>query len=561
MGFDFLDFGFPKSGTDWKSINGKPFITVSAKGRSNGLSTKINDGADFGPDTMLNATSPSQTGPPYTQTTGINEAISYAGSQGLEKIVFGEGTFYTNYYISNPYSNMVFIGQGIHKTIITNYSPGSYFPTLIGGDTTNIQVEGMDIIANASGATSADIGLNLSGNGNKHIIYKSCYFSSPGAQVGFVTAGALTGTTPYNGGANLDMPYDISFVDCIFDGKNPYATSPNFGSVMGVDIKFINCLFTSTESLTTTNPIVSYGLSRPNYDGPHYFIGCTFDTPQIYLKIEQGYAATVLGCTFLNGTTINSYENIDYSTYEAPDIGIKIIGNEFSVSSSNGGNIALTNAKGEQSVIITGNHFINTSTSVSQQNPQCNPVGIILYYAGPITGIEITNNTFDNMGQAIWLDGNATTVGQISHNIFNQSLSTTGTTSSAIYFYSGGTGNYIIKDNYNNGYSSFFNGGGSSITFRHINENNYGTGLPYVPSTPTVPASGTAQQNTNQYAVNVYLYGGTVTEIQITKNGTAYTVFSNASGLALSGQVYKLNPNDSITITYTTAPTWEWLSD
>ena len=61
--------------------------------------------------------------------------------------------------------------------------------------------------------------------------------------------------------------------------------------------------------------------------------------------------------------------------------------------------------------------------------------------------------------------------------------------------------------------------------------------------------------------MNVYLYEGTVTEIQITKNGTAYTVFSNASGLALAGQVYKLNPSDSITITYTTAPTWDWLSD
>ena len=82
-----------------------------------------------------------------------------------------------------------------------------------------------------------------------------------------------------------------------------------------------------------------------------------------------------------------------------------------------------------------------------------------------------------------------------------------------------------------------------------------------IPTTPAVPASATAQTNTNPYAVNVYLYGGTVTEIQITKNGTAYTVFSNASGLALSGQVYKLNPSDSITITYTTAPTWNWLSD
>jgi hypothetical protein len=81
------------------------------------------------------------------------------------------------------------------------------------------------------------------------------------------------------------------------------------------------------------------------------------------------------------------------------------------------------------------------------------------------------------------------------------------------------------------------------------------------PIMPSVPASGTAQKNTNLYTVDVYLYGGTVSEIQITKNSTAYTVFSNSTGLALSGQAYKLNPSDSITVTYTTAPTWEWLSD
>ena len=89
--------------------------------------------------------------------------------------------------------------------------------------------------------------------------------------------------------------------------------------------------------------------------------------------------------------------------------------------------------------------------------------------------------------------------------------------------------------------------------------NNVDSVLP--PSTPTVPASGTAQENTNPYPVDVYLYGGAVTEIQVTKNGTAYTVFSNSSGLALSGQAYRLKPLDSITVTYTTAPTWEWLAE
>ena len=79
------------------------------------------------------------------------------------------------------------------------------------------------------------------------------------------------------------------------------------------------------------------------------------------------------------------------------------------------------------------------------------------------------------------------------------------------------------------------------------------------PTTPTVPASGATQQNTNRYRVNVYLNGGTVTEIQITRNGTFFPVFSSSTGIALTGQAYELNPLDYIIITYTTAPTWTWL--
>ena len=80
-------------------------------------------------------------------------------------------------------------------------------------------------------------------------------------------------------------------------------------------------------------------------------------------------------------------------------------------------------------------------------------------------------------------------------------------------------------------------------------------------TTPSVPTSATAQENTNPYAVDVYVYGGAVTEIQITKGGTANTVFSVSTAIEMSGQAYKLNPGDSITITYTTAPSWNWLSD
>ena len=58
---------------------GVPEIIVSAKGVANGLSTEYNDGYDFGPDSY----DPTSTAnPPYTQTSGIFEAINYAISTG-----------------------------------------------------------------------------------------------------------------------------------------------------------------------------------------------------------------------------------------------------------------------------------------------------------------------------------------------------------------------------------------------------------------------------------------------------------------------------------------------
>lgn len=50
---------------------------VTSKGIINGLSVLINDGQDFGPDTMSGATQPSQVGSPYTQTSGIMEVANY----------------------------------------------------------------------------------------------------------------------------------------------------------------------------------------------------------------------------------------------------------------------------------------------------------------------------------------------------------------------------------------------------------------------------------------------------------------------------------------------------
>jgi hypothetical protein len=87
-----------------------------------------------------------------------------------------------------------------------------------------------------------------------------------------------------------------------------------------------------------------------------------------------------------------------------------------------------------------------------------------------------------------------------------------------------------------------------------------GVNLPYPNiSTPTVPASGTAQQNAYPYPVEVYISGGSATAIQVTRGGVTYTVWSSSTATAIPPLLVRLEPGDSITITYSTPPSWTWL--
>ena len=67
-----------------------PEIVVSAKGVANGLSEEYNDGWDFGPDSY----DPTSTASiPYTQTTGIMEAINYGSSINNCKVHIKDGIY------------------------------------------------------------------------------------------------------------------------------------------------------------------------------------------------------------------------------------------------------------------------------------------------------------------------------------------------------------------------------------------------------------------------------------------------------------------------------------
>jgi len=87
-----------------------------------------------------------------------------------------------------------------------------------------------------------------------------------------------------------------------------------------------------------------------------------------------------------------------------------------------------------------------------------------------------------------------------------------------------------------------------------------GINLPY-PSvtTPAVPSSGTAQSNTYPYPVEAYISGGSATAVQVTRGGSTYTVWSSSTATAIPPLLVRLEPGDSIVLTYSTAPSWVWL--
>ena len=181
-----------------------PYVTVSAKGISNGLSDIPNDGFDFGPDTMLNATSKGQYGPPYSYTSGIQEAINYVFNQGGGEIVLGEGVFELNadYVIQQTDNNENVINIPLNSPnnpIITISIKGSAPP--------------MYDFQKGYNATPAITPTNMK---KGTIIYNPTYTSAPGQ-------GAIFGATP--SGTDLNNNINIFLTDLTFTTVQPNETN------------------------------------------------------------------------------------------------------------------------------------------------------------------------------------------------------------------------------------------------------------------------------------------------------------------------------------------------
>jgi hypothetical protein len=164
-----------------------PYITVSAKGVANGLSTEYNDGYDFGPDSY----NPSVTsGVPLTQTSGFLEAWDYSQNIGLANgghspvISFTAGSF------------------DITAATTLNFVKGGGSPTVIGsgsGIGTYINCKVNDAYALTINPANGT-GYNIVFNGLVPI-YPSGY-----TPYGFLNADFSTA----NAGSNTFISYDLN---------------------------------------------------------------------------------------------------------------------------------------------------------------------------------------------------------------------------------------------------------------------------------------------------------------------------------------------------------------
>ena len=486
----------------------KGYITVSAKGIANGLSNEPNDGADFGPDTY----NPNYTGSgiPYTQTSGIQEAEEYGGENNIAIRITGEFELGNTVVFKHSYQTIIFDAVFIPTSTVPLFEVQTIgFCSFLG----TILVNDKNLITNSSAWV-----IDFSG-----FIYDS-YIEKIQTQ---------------------DVYNSVHFAQ----GNNNYFPSINVFNGRGDGILI--------DSTPTNNPYaINYGWHDNRYgsisligsSGSGY--GITFN-PNIDQTVGGNQISNIEALGWGgDGIILNGYQvEIWFGNVNCDSNG----GNGFHLPS--GHNVArimistlwCSSNGGKGLLLEAPNGSSSTSPVIVDFN-----VGIFYAHGntGTSNGIQIENSEYVSFGVATSQNNSGQGVG-----LYN---------TSQVYF-----GKLITYDNPYGGLEdngSILTGNltigvldvsdGISLTPTSLGYLKIGsTPQGATPSIPSVPASGTAQQNTNPYPVSVYLYGGTVTVIDYTPSGGSATQVGSVTPMTV-----RLNPGDSITLTYSAAPTWNWVA-
>lgn len=517
-------------------VHGRGEVTFSAKGIVTGDSNIPNNGADFGPDTMIGATAPGQYGPPYTVTYGFAEAIEYAQSNSIGKISSLPANKYvfTSPLYLNPngtYTNSLEIDG--HGSIFT-YPSSSTFDLIQVSDNPNnttgqpmypIEIHGF--VFDGAGSTNYNgIHFNQYGNSSSDPTVKISIHDNVFRNGFFVQ-------TLFDNASNSVDIFDNVYINpagggCVYFNQSdfPPIVRNNF-FIAGASSAGSNAVgFQNNEPSSTTLGAFSGGYVLANY----FTNLSNAPTSNLSAAIEFGNGTTAgwNGCivenNILNLTAgwVNGVEQIGGIVDN-----ILVSKNIFETAST----IVLTG----QRDVCSENIFLNGLTTFGHFRFLSNTV----YQPASLQyGLNV------NIGAAYM---------EVSENYFINNSTVSGNTAIKWNTTTTGSQPWVINDN-------VFVGGSGAIYFTAATLSQFlsiqnNRGATFQPTTPAVPTSGTAQQNTNPFPVLVYVYGGTVTAIDYTPSGgTAIEV-----GTAGPASV-RLNPGDSITLTYSAAPSWNWVA-
>ena len=246
-----------------------PDVVVSAKGVANGLSEEYNDGWDFGPDSY----DPNSTAnPPYTQTSGMQEAYEFAvaNNQGLDTVIK---------LVSNE---TYVIDEEINFT---------YIPEIAGA----LQ-QSVDIVADGRLGTSIKPSSSFTGSYlfNLGAISFGAYniLFSGNSSVGLFE----------NSGATNNQVFDYHWYNCYFGGStDQFNLNATYSSCR---YEFWDCQFVPNSA-----SFGSFNINGNNDTSVALFFGCDF-------SISSGYHGFEFGA--LSVYMIGNYQHISNGLSPSP---------------------------------------------------------------------------------------------------------------------------------------------------------------------------------------------------------------------------------------------------
>jgi len=563
-------------------IQTKPYITVSAKGVSNGLSNTFNDGADFGPDTLLNATSPSQYGPPFTQTVGLQEAINYVSTLGGGVVLVKAGKYIQSTPNTTIYvpSNVIVRGEGIDITVIGMSvqlgSQSQSSPPL----TQNAWL--MDLTIDGTSFASNQSGISYNYVQDSGLIRVKVYNVPYWSIFGLFYSGVPTSPSLY-------------LIDCVWDRNLNTAGGGQDMSAFNYNDKIyiINNVWKNNSQGSTllvfsnTNKVFVKKLEMYNVGSAYRGVNLGAQTYAVVDDVFTDSGTHNVGSGTVDQSAIirNIYGYSSgwiINTQYAHVSGVK----RLNYNGQIGFGLNLIPIAGSSTASIT-NHYSVVDVDVDQI--QLNPQSYSTWYifmrsirehpdplGSPPPGVAwgqfAVNNPSSLTNSTLYFNAEAS-AGVLNLNFFGPTTSFTGLTISGylkLRLRQGAVGvpssGLIYLNNALNNLRLEVEGldvqptiqqNLATFTTSYIKIKYGGTSSIYpLPATPAVPASGTANTvtNNNPYPV-VVMINGSVTGVYITPSGGTQTqIFGSVSNATI-----RLNPSDSVALTYATAPTWTWL--